>query len=72
MNLAESTEDHTRKQQATGLQVQNKLLIIVVKISESHNKLDEVEETEFSSIQEWSTVWSNAHIKTYHPQLGGA
>jgi hypothetical protein len=55
------------------LQVQNKLLIIVAKlISESYNKLDEVEKTELSSIKKWSTVWSHAHIKTYYPQLVGA
>jgi hypothetical protein len=54
--LYELTEDKSYDK-TTGLQVQNKLLIIVAKlISESDNKLDEVEKTELSSIKKWSTV----------------
>jgi hypothetical protein len=45
--LYQLTEDKSYEK-TTGLQVQNKLLIIVAKlISESYNKLDEVEKTEF-------------------------
>jgi phage/plasmid-associated DNA primase len=70
--LYELTEFNSYEK-TTGLQIQNKLLIIVAKlISESYNKLTDVEKTELSSMKKWSAIWSNAHIKTYYPQLVGA
>jgi hypothetical protein len=49
---------------------QNKLLNMVSKLlQESFNKLSDVEKSELTSIKKWTSVLTNAHIKTYFPQL---
>jgi hypothetical protein len=49
---------------------QNKLLNMVSKLlQQSFSKLSDVEKTELTSIKKWTNVLTNAHIKTYFPQL---
>jgi hypothetical protein len=61
-------------EKTVGMQVQNKLLIIIVSelISESYKRLTDVGETGLSNIKKWNTIWSNTHIKSCYPHLVGA
>jgi hypothetical protein len=52
------------------IQIQNKLFTIVGSlIYDSYNILTDIEKTELKSIKKWTNVFSNAHIKSYYPQL---